>query len=400
MKSILLLTLSCIIMLASCVFAEHQFGTKINLESRYFLQEGEHANTGQSENTLRLRFDYSYSWDHNRKVIQFAPYAMWSSPDHEKSHFDLREASFLGSFGQIELRFGISKIFWGVTESVHLVDVINQTDLVEDPDGEEKLGQPMLALETITVWGTIAGFVLPYFRERPYPGNRSRLRGAILIDDDPVYESSEKQRHLDTALRWEHSFSYFDIGLSRFEGTSRDPILVLGSNSDGEPIFIPHYQLIRQIGIDAQVTMEAILFKHESIFRNYLSSEYDDFYAQAIGLEYSFYSIAESQIDLGLILEYISSDKENNALTPFDNHSFFAVRLGFNDTQDTSFLAGFIFDNESTSRIVSMEASRRLFDELTGSVEVRGFHFEEDDESSLSSFRKDSFVQIDIEVSF
>ncbi|MDD7885073.1 hypothetical protein [Flavivirga sp. 57AJ16] len=37
-----------------------------------------------------------------------------------------------------------------MTESNHLVDIINQTDAVETFDGEEKLGQPMVQLS----WGT------------------------------------------------------------------------------------------------------------------------------------------------------------------------------------------------------------------------------------------------------
>ena len=38
------------------------------------------------------------------------------------------------------LSIGLGKVFWGVTEFNHLVDVINQTDLVEGIDGEAKLG--------------------------------------------------------------------------------------------------------------------------------------------------------------------------------------------------------------------------------------------------------------------
>ena len=52
-------------------------------------------------------------------------------------------------------------MFWGVTESQHLVDVVNQTDLVENPDGEEKLGQLMVNLTVARSWGTLNLFVAP-----------------------------------------------------------------------------------------------------------------------------------------------------------------------------------------------------------------------------------------------
>ena len=61
------------------------------------------------------------------------------------------------------LSIGLGKVFWGVTEFNHLVDVINQTDLVEGIDGEAKLGQPKINLSLINHWGALDFFVLPGF---------------------------------------------------------------------------------------------------------------------------------------------------------------------------------------------------------------------------------------------
>ena len=74
-----------------------------------------------------------------------------------RTHADLREAYFL-IFGEIgdgewELRVGIDQVFWGVTESQHLVDVVNQIDLVEHPNGVSKLGQPMVNITWSSDWG-------------------------------------------------------------------------------------------------------------------------------------------------------------------------------------------------------------------------------------------------------
>ena len=49
----------------------------------------------------------------------------------------LREAHWLHDKGAWDLLIGVGKVFWGVTESRHLVDIVNQTDLVENPDQEE-----------------------------------------------------------------------------------------------------------------------------------------------------------------------------------------------------------------------------------------------------------------------
>ena len=71
---------------------------------------------------------------------------------------------------------GINSVFWRVVESNHLVDILNQTDLIEDIDGEEKLGQPMISLSTQQDWGGLSLFVLPWFRERTFPSEEGRLR--------------------------------------------------------------------------------------------------------------------------------------------------------------------------------------------------------------------------------
>ena len=85
----------------------------------------------------------------------------------------------------------MDRVFWGVTESQHLVDIINQTDLVEHPNKESKLGQPMAHLTFSAEWGILEFFALTYHRARTYPGRHGRLRSAIPIDEEHVsYESA------------------------------------------------------------------------------------------------------------------------------------------------------------------------------------------------------------------
>jgi hypothetical protein len=82
-------------------------------------------------------------------------------------------------------------VFWGVTESSHLVDIINQSDFVENIDTEDKLGQPMVSLRWLPEWGTLDLFLMPLHRERTFQGLAGRPRLPLPIDqDNPVYESS------------------------------------------------------------------------------------------------------------------------------------------------------------------------------------------------------------------
>ena len=87
-----------------------------------------------------------------------------------RAHAGLREA-YLLLFGEVgedewELRLGVDRVFWGVAESCHLVDIINQTDLIEHPNEEAKPGQPMVHVTLSGDWGAAEVFALPYHRLR------------------------------------------------------------------------------------------------------------------------------------------------------------------------------------------------------------------------------------------
>jgi len=72
-----------------------------------------------------------HEWDEGRQSFAFVPFYRYSQYDNRRTHFDVRELAWLKAADTWELRVGIRKVFWGVTESLHLVDIINQTDLVE-----------------------------------------------------------------------------------------------------------------------------------------------------------------------------------------------------------------------------------------------------------------------------
>ena len=73
------------------------------------------------------------------------------------------------------------------------MDIINQTDQVDQVDGEEKLGQPMINLSLVRDWGIVDLFVLPGFRERTYAGEEGRPRTPLPVSDDAVYESPRRR---------------------------------------------------------------------------------------------------------------------------------------------------------------------------------------------------------------
>ena len=145
--------------------------------------------------SLAAEPEYYRVWDGGSQSLTFRPFLRLDQRDPSRTHADLRELLWIRSGAGWELRAGVGKAFWGVTESVHLVDIINQTDLVENPDGEQKLGQPMLKLSLERDWGIWDLFLLPGFRERTFPGSEGRLGPRPTVDTGAaIYESGAAGR--------------------------------------------------------------------------------------------------------------------------------------------------------------------------------------------------------------
>ena len=368
-----------------------EWSGNVDFEARLFTQSP--ADSRQHGNNLSLSAEPEYytQWDNGDQAFTFKPFVRLDQGDDERSHADIRELSWILVGDTWELRAGIRKEYWGVTESQHLVDIINQTDLVENADGEDKLGQPMLNFAWITDNGTFDFFILPYFRERTFAGIEGRLRTQPYVNtDNPVYESANEEKHIDYAARWSHSIDAFDIGLSHFYGTSRDPRLVAGIDTNGQATLIPHYDLINQTGLDLQATLDNWLLKLEAIHRHGNNLDYN---ASTSGFEYTFYGVFNSAADIGLLAEYLYDDRGALATTPFEDDVLVGTRLTLNDEQSTAILFGVIQDLDDDSYALNLEASRRLTDHWTLSVEGRSYHNIAAGDP-LIAFARDDYLQI------
>jgi len=355
---------------------------------------------GQERHSASLAFEPEYyvEWD-DYTSLTIQPFLRLDSADSNRTHADLREG-FLRTVGDDwELGVGFGRVFWGVTESVHLVDIINQTDAIENIDLEDKFGQPMINYTMIRDWGFVDFFYLPYFRERSFPSRAGRIRNGLVVDEQQTtYDSGAERWHPDLAVRYANTFGDWDVGLYHFYGNSREPTLELGFASSGELVLVPRYELINQTGTDIQYTTGAWLWKLEALFRqgqrNRLGTE-ENYYALAAGYEYTLYGIWESNADLGLITEYLRDSRLNKANSAFQNDVFLGARLALNDAQDTDLLAGVIQDLTYGTRLLSLEANRRIGDSFKLTLEVR-FFTDVDQRDVLDATRDDDLIQLEL----
>ena len=365
-----------------------EFSGSLSYEPRWFPRDPLFADQFSG---VQNSFAFEPEWflelgqDHQFSLV---PFARYDARDDDRSHIDIREAYWRYIQDSWELLIGANREFWGVTESRHLVNIINQLDQVENIDEEDYLGQLMLNLTIQKDYGRFSIFILPLFRERTFAGNDGRLRGPLAVDKDQVeYESSAEEWHTDFALRYSHFLGDWDIGLSYFYGTGREPTFTL--NTAGTRL-IPHYDLIHQFGIDLQYTHEEWLWKLEGIVRE---GQGDTFAATVVGFEYTFFQVFSRDADLGILLEHLYDGRDDNGvpIATLENDLFVGMRYTFNDVNDSAILAGFISDLEDESNSVRIEAERRIGDSWKVELETQWFSNTRIN-STTNAFKDDDFT--------
>ena len=392
--------------------AEHELSGKISLETRWFPRSA--GFDGQrSYNAGFVAEPQLYLSDPEKFSVTIVPFFRFDAADRTLTHADLREAYLLlnGPLGdsEWEVRLGIDRVFWGVAEARNLVDIVNQTDLVENPNEKVKLGQPMAHLTLSGDWGVAEFFVISFHRLRTFPGRAGRLRPRLIIDNDlATYESAAGDWHLDFAARYSHTFGPLDIGLSVFDGTSREPAmrpaafrLVQGQPAPGA--LAPHYEQIRQFGLDAQLTIKSWLLKLEAIYRqgarnnvvgeNPLNpGKKEDYAAFVVGGEYTFSGIFESEADLSLLAEWLIDGRRRRSTNQYQNDLFLGARLSLNDVQGAAFTLGTLTDLDFGTQTLSLEFDRRLTDSVSIKAEaILMLHVGKKD-ATVYPTRRDSFV--------
>ncbi len=376
------------------------------VQTRGYRQRG---SVGQDrfQPSVSLRFEYHRSWDDDRSSLTFSPFLRWDAVDDERTHADVRELYYSRVGDDWELHLGARQIFWGVTEFHHLVDIVNQTDLVENVDGEDKLGQPMAQLSLVRDWGILDLFLLTGFRERTFAGEDGRLRLPLPVDDDARYVSGAGRKRVDGALRWSHHIGPVSFGVHHFSGTGRDPRLVPEAAAGGGGIIlVPEYHVIDQTGLDAQAIVGDWAWKLEALTR---SGDGDRYAAYTAGFERTLVGIFGSRGDLGLVAEYMYDERDAAAYnTLFEHDLAVGTRWRANDLADTTALVGLIWDVETEEYMVSLEASRRLGASWMAVVEGRLFGGAEPigastppaaalvDEQKSRSLQRDDFIQLEL----
>ena len=366
-----------------------EFSAEAAVQGRFFAEAPLRSEQHDAIASASLRPEFHHDFRDGDQRVVAELFGRWDSGDDERTHADIRELYWRGTFRRdFDLYAGFRRVFWGVTETVHLVDIVNQTDLVENLDGEQKLGQPMVAGSWVTGRGTFELFLMPLFRERTFSGAEGRPGLPLPVDTGAAeYESAAEQYHFDWAARFSHYVGDVDFGVGWFMGTDRLPTYVLAS--DGSRI-IPRYELMKRLSFDGQYTRESWLWKLESVVRERRDAVS---FAAVGGLEYTFYGVFASAADLGVILEYQYDDRDEPILT--DNDVAFGARFTRNDAADTQLLAFASVDLDNGGIFGTVEGTRRVGANWGLGLQAR-FFLNSSPEDLLHALRHDSYAEIEL----
>ncbi|MGD1960133.1 MAG: hypothetical protein ACFB2Y_14835 [Fulvivirga sp.] len=358
-------------------------------ENRFFFNPGLYPSQEQNFLSFSARPELEITNKDETHTYVIALFGRVDQHDNNRTHADIRELYSHWKWNRSELTVGFKKVFWGVTESVHLVDIINQTDQVEQFDGEAKLGQPMVNYQVFGKLGAFELYYLPYARKRQFPDANGRLRFPLVIERDDIEIRSDLDHWYPSfAFRWSHYFGPFDIGISKFHGVAREPVFL--PSESGDVTFF--YPTVDHSGLEMQLITGPWIWKFEGKRR--IAAD-QDFTALATGFEYTFSNIAKSGLDIGVVSEYLYDSRDELAFTNFDNDLFLGSRFVFNDVKGTEILAGGIIDLDRSTRFYSIEAERRLGSGFKGEIVMRLFENTEQDEFAYF-LREDDFLKISL----
>jgi hypothetical protein len=400
--------------------ARPELSGRVEAETRWF-PEGP-AFDGQDSFFVSAAIEPELYWsdekqNHIARMVVF--YRQTSADDGNRTHGDIRELYYSISDSGWQVEVGINRVFWGVTESVHLVDIVTQTDNVESVNGEVKLGQPMMALGVEKNWGNLDMYLLPWFRERVFSSGDERFQfgnpvtGNLIAwdDDNTRWESGREERHVDFAVRWAQYFGSLDVGLSYFRGTNRDPIPIVSDDFS----LASYYEQLGQAGLELQYLVGDWALKFEGTNKQLDSGDYNSI---VTGFEYTFSDLGPWGEDIGILAEYLWNDRRDvnsrsflasdnplqgagdlslmipaEFLSPFENDVFMGMRFALNDVNSTDFIAGVVCDLDSDTTVTMIEAGTRIGDSIRVTLNAYLFSTESED-SSFFFYRKDDVIEV------
>lgn len=393
MRLIVLCFLACFAW-GKCIAANEEFSLtgeaifSVRLFEEPALLAGQKSQMGFSEVVLEgfraLSDTQSLLWD-LQLGTDGAPYI-------DPEVFKLKTSSDL-----LSLSFGIDTLYWAKTEVARLSNIVNQEDFSRGRDIDDQLGRAMVQLSYFSEIGLFDVFYLPHARERRFPDADSRLRTQEPIVGEALYEDSRGAWTPSLAMRYSHWFGPLDLGVYMYHGVAHEPSFLPVPGG-----LVPFYAIVTHAGTDVQYTFGAFALKNE-IRHTWNQSDRNvdqvDVLAVSLGLEYAFYGVTNSDVDLVFIGEYAYDSRKRLAVTPYQDDLILGGRLEWNTISATKIELLYFDDLDFNTSGLSIELTHRMKENLTITLRGQTF-FNVDSHDILFGIQGDDNLRLSLTFAF
>ena len=429
---------------------ELEFRGELSLTGRHFLHDGLFA--GQSGSGTSIIPETKLGVRGSLGFADFEVEVYGRGDDRTGTElFDVQKAYIVAGTDRVTVLLGSDVVFWGTAESFNPTNILNQDDLVANPEDTRKLGQPMLNVSfEAGALGTMDFYGLFGFREPDLGSLSTRPRRPFVPDvTHAIFERPSDS--VDFAFRNTNTIGFangsLDYALSYFAGTDRSPVILPGCanlvapvtpgicaaiNADIRrsydslrpgapgPLFgqvftgatpitrafllggtsvgtLPYYRDIQQVGLELAYASGNWVLKFEGAQR-FTSNE--DYFSAVAGLEYRFASAFGSDGDLTLAAEYAYDDRSVlQPVTIFDDDLFASVRYDFNNRLTTAVTLSGLYDLGSHGTVWNLDVSSRLTDSTRLSISAT--HVDTSDpRDPLTLLTREDFVELKLSYFF
>ena len=377
-----------------------KFENRLNLAPTFYFDDIGQETT-QSQTAVRYQFEFDLRPSSSLR-FHLSPWFYAdpvSASVSERALADVNEASLDWRRGDWNLKFGINRHSWGVTDVVNPLDVVSSRRYL-DPLNAEKRGTPSVDLIwEREKWRAEAVYV-PVRFEAILPGDKSRwlprdvtynrsLGGQKIIIADQFKYSIRDKRELDDALKNNFGFrgdyrgGSLDVTTVFFQGAPTAPaifpvqvdsILINSNVAAATHIALePRYYLRRTAGLGATWTLDSSIVRFAYANSDRVTQGADlPGWSQigVLGIEKNF---SIGQTTLNALLQYSYGAHEtsvDNTLTSIDRIFDRALMLGLNLTTSSDWTFGLagLYDSANSGGFAQAKIERKLRDGLTSSL--------------------------------
>lgn len=302
---------------------------------RYYFNAEDKNQTVDNQFSKGIKVEAKFKHKFDNTKFNSHLFANWDSADESRRYIDVRKANFYYRHNDVTVGAGIDTFFWGVSESINVVNVLNQSDIMESLDGKVKLGQSFISASKRFSNGDISVYYLPEFNAVTFP---ERPSYGLPISERNLFENNKKEGGF--AARGLFYFDQYEFAISYFKGTRRSPILIPQPSAN---ILTPFYVQTENILFDGVYLADDFTLKLEAKTGKELNN---GFSTANVGIEYPSYIFADYIEEVTLIAEYVFDDRELTAETHGQNDLFIGAKFDFGDTNQgrARFLYSYDFD--------------------------------------------------------